>query len=424
MSCTSAKVDDNNASEKKNKNYVGWVDSTAKDITYKDGAIYIRVKQNLGTFNIGVINSAEKTIPVLSTNQEFTTSPLYLKTSKKTYTLRNDGYIKTYASRTKNVISMHYQLDKKFEVVVDFEFYKSSEDTHTDMLKVTYTVTNLSDKKDDFALKAIYDTVLGESDSYHFYTSENLPIKNEVSYRTMQNQKWFTSKNKNAAMQFLLNGADTTAPELVALANYSTFQKNSWEPEMLSYRAFDTVLSYNNSAVGILWPSIKLNPQKSYKNVFYLAFATDGEEPCGHNYIFKPEEVENVDTTETQQKVDLNPAQKVVEPTAEIPTYYEQVNVVPIPSPVETVIIEEIPEIPLNRPAEEKKSAKVEEKNLDSSENDDDLLGGLKPEQLTPDYIQQLIDRITELENDSSTVNAQEIIDLNTELDLILSVLR
>lgn len=412
MSCTSAKVDDNNASEKKNKNYVGWVDSTAKDITYKDGAIYIRVKQNLGTFNIGVINSAEKTIPVLSTNEEFTTSPLYLKTSKKTYTLRNDGYIKTYASRTKNVISMHYQMDKKFEVVVDFEFFKSSEDTHTDMLKVTYTVTNLSDKKDDFALKAIYDTVLGESDSYHFYTSENLPIKNEVSYRTMQNQKWFTSKNKNAAMQFLLNGADTTAPELVALANYSTFQKNSWEPEMLSYRAFDTVLSYNNSAVGILWPSIKLNPQKSYKNVFYLAFATDGEEPCGHNYLFKPEEKVEESSVE---KVDFTNQKNVISTPQEINPPVQVINKDPeekskqLPPQVEIPVEkEEVPEI----------------EPIQTTQSETKLNSGLKPEQLTPEYIQQLIDRITELENDSSTVNAQEIIDLNTELDLILSVLR
>ena len=84
---------------------------------------------------------------------------------------------------------------------------------------------------------------------------------------------------------FIFYGADTTPIELVALANYSTFQKNTWEPNMLSYRAFDNILSYNNSAVGVIWPEAKLSPGESSKNVFYIALATDGEKPAAEQFL-------------------------------------------------------------------------------------------------------------------------------------------
>lgn len=375
-SCGSTKVDEQSDKvPRQNKNYLGWVDSTSKDVVYKDGIINLRVKQNLGTFNIGVINEDKKVIPTLSTAEEFTTSSMYLKTSKKMYALRNDGNIKTSASRTTNGISLNFFLDRKFDFTVNFDIIKSSEFVQSDMIKVTYIVTNLGPKREDFSLKTIFDTVLGETDNSHFYTSEKLPINNEVLYRTMQNQKWFVSKNKNASMQFILSGADITPPQLVALANYSTFNQNSWEPDVLSTRAFNTVLSYNNSAVGICWPSEKIEQNESYKKVFYLAFAIDGSIPVGHEYVLNQKsQDENLDLM-----IDLNSNNKV------------------------------------------KESVKVfvSDKSLDETTKIN-----LSKEQLTPEYIQNLIDKITELEKDTSNVKMEEINILNKELDDILSALR
>lgn len=418
--CKSTDIEEKQDEGVKNKNYVGWVDSTGKDVVYKDGIVQIKVKQNLGTFNIGVVNENGKVIPVLSTSEEFTTSAFYLKTSKKLYTLRNDGNIQTSATRKKNSVALNYYLDKAFDVSVNFETMESGELGTADMIKVTYKVTNLGAKKDEFSLKAVFDTVLGETDRYHFYTSENLPVKNEVAYRTMQNQKWFVSKNKSAAMQFILNGADTTAPDLVALANYSTFQKNSWEPEMLTYRAFDNVLSYNNSAVGILWPVAKVKPMESYKNIFYISLAADGEEPAGHKLIFKPEPEEET------EKVDLGPEKQnlVVEDAI------ESEEELPLPPPVKTKKAENMPmeaveveplaeaaELPVK--AEPLVEDKIEEISLPPEPEKT-----VKDDRLTNDYIQNLIDRITELESDTSKTNTEELQLLNDELDEILSALR
>ncbi len=394
FSCKSTKVEDDVREAQSGKSYVGWVDSTGKDVVYNDGLVNLRIKQSLGTFNIGIVNDRNKIIPALSTTEEFTTSLLNLKTSKKTYTLRKDANIQFFATRKDNGIEVSYFLDGVFSVTVYFEIF-SSEDSKgllgadSDMIKVTYTVTNLGAKKDDFALKAIFDTVLGEADKYHFYTSENLPVKNEVIYRTMKNQKWFVSKNKNAAMEFIFDGADTTAPELVALSNYSTLQNNGWEPEMTANRSFDTVLSYNNSAVGVIWPSKKLTPSESYERIFYISVASDGNEPAGHKYIFKQEEEDikkvEVSSDKAGAVSDVSSPEPVKEEKVETPA--------PVPVPQTPVQKEEVDVKP-------------------------------KKQQVDPEYIQKLIDRITELENDTSKVSSEELDSLNKELDKILSALR
>ena len=48
----------------------------------------------------------------------------------------------------------------------------------------------------------------------------------------------------------------------------------------------------------------------------------------------------------------------------------------------------------------------------------------MSKEQLTPEYIQSLLDRIAELEEDTTSVNRQELLQLNAELDAILTYLR
>ena len=45
-------------------------------------------------------------------------------------------------------------------------------------------------------------------------------------------------------------------------------------------------------------------------------------------------------------------------------------------------------------------------------------------DKLSPEYIQSLIDRISALEEDSPSLNRQELLELNAELDAILNYLR
>ena len=57
-----------------NPSYIGWVDTSSKDVIFRKGIMQIKVKPSMGTFNLGLINSKNRVVPVLATGNEFTTS--------------------------------------------------------------------------------------------------------------------------------------------------------------------------------------------------------------------------------------------------------------------------------------------------------------------------------------------------------------
>ncbi len=386
------------------KDFTGWIKGTRKNITERFGKIQIKIKSGIGSYTIAVLNEKDKPVPVLSTANEYVTNTFYLKTSRKIYNLVTDNNVKSSARQTTDGAVINYEIPNVAQVSVYFSCFASQKKKEADMIKVTATVKNISNRNDDFSIKALLDTVLGEAAAFHYYTWEDIPVKNEVLYRTLQNQKWFVSKNINAAMQLFFTGAESTAPELVALANYSTFEKNSWEPDMLNYRVFDTVLSYNNSGVCAIWKPMKLAPSESGKIVFYMALSGDGTPATGEKYAyskqFKDKEEEDKDGKSVSGLEIITPysvedAEEVIPGVTEFAGVTETVSEVP-----------SVPETPAEIP------------------NVDFYIKNITKEHLTPEYIQSLLDRIAALEEDSPSLNRQELLQLNAELDAILTYLR
>lgn len=373
-----------------------WTDNSGKSLPVSDGIVTLRYKKRVGSFNIAVRNAAEKNIPVFSTANEYTSSSFFLKSNNKIIKLINDGAVKTGYTKSDRGLRITYAVADTADVLLEFMIFPSQEGGQSDMVKVTATVTNKSQRRRELALKAVLDTILGETDAWHFYTRINVPVKNEVLYKTMENEKWIVSRNPNAAMQIFFYGADCTAPEAVALGNYSTFDKNEWLPNMYSYRQFDSVFAYNNSAVEVVWPAFKLNPNESGKCIFYMAFAADYETPKGDKFLF-PE----ADESENEAAVVLpeTPAQDKVT-TRTIETYV----------PEEEEDEEESPKLRLP-----KKKGKTAKKKINANK--------FSNQQLTPEYVQNLLDRIIALEEDDASLNKAEIYQLNAELDAILDVL-
>ena len=302
-----------------------------------------------------------------------------------------------------------YQILDVADVNVNFSCFasdKENKDSEIDMVKITVTVKNTGTRNDEFSIKAVLDTVLGEASEFHFYTFEGVPVRNEVLYRTLQNQKWFVSKNVNGALQLFFKGADCTTPELVALANYSTLEKNTWEPDMLSYRAFDTVLSYNNSAVCAIWKPMKLAPSETGNVVFYLSFAADGKMPTGEKFVYSKEYAESAAAVAASGSEESAEKPKVDADGVEVISSNPAVETLTEKSGYGPQVINESGEVPQEIPTV------------------DFYIKNMSKEHLTPEYIQSLLDRIAALEEDSPSLNRQELLQLNTELDAILTYLR
>lgn len=363
------------------KYYRSWnaVPNKKVDSTY--GIIRLRAIPKRGAFNIGVVNQEGKTIGVLSNQNEYSTSYFTVKLGKKVYKLTASADIRTKARATENNVQVIYNVDDTADILLEFNPFETVTGAGIDLLQVKVTVTNLTNKALDVTLKNVMDTILGEADVYHFYTSDDLPVKTETTFRSMSNAKYFNSKNNAAWAQFLLDGADITPADSVSLANFSTVDTSSWEPATVSNRTFDTVTSYNNSAVEIIWPAKKILKDESTVFIYYLAFAADGNRPNGYEYISARTKGVPVASGDTAVKVNTVP---------EVKTPVSQ----PEPDPVEDV--EEI----------------------------DDDYNSIPKELLTPEYIQSLLDRIESLEADNPSLNRTELQMLNDELDFILSIMR
>ena len=191
---------------------------------------------------------------------------------------------------------------------------------------------------------------------------------------------------------------------------------------MTTFRSFDTVLSYNNSALAIYWPKVSLEPQEEYSEVFYISMASGDEIPGGAAYITgqtsedsgeeAPAVEEKASGTEEKQEPAVENIQAVKEEAAKT----EPAKVEPSktePAKTETA-----------KP--ENKAEQAETKTQSISAVDEKTPGkrpSITEDKLTFDYIQMLLDKIENLEEGDPEVNKEEINALNAELDAILEIL-
>ena len=404
------------------KNYTGWVSSAIRPITSVRGNIKLYVRPKKGTFGIFVMNENEKAVPVISSANEYTTTSFYLKAGNKIIKLCDDSNVVSAAKKTETGIRIRYTIEKVAIVMIDMSCISSKEGEPEDTVKITAEIQSQSKKKTDFSLKLLFDTVLGETDRHHFYTSQNLPVKNEVLYHSMEEEKWFVSKNAKACMQIILAGADISPVETVALANFATVDTKKWEADMTTYRSFDTVLSYNNSAVGIYWPKTTLTTEQVSEPVtFYVSLAADGAVPGGADYILAIEEAKN---KPAEEETEAAAEEEQTEPAAaETPAAEETVqNIQAVKEEIPAAVQEtpkETPKETIKETPKEVVSSEPETQNTKNVAAVQEITG----DRLSYDYIQKLLDKIERLEEGDPEVNKDEINLLNAELDAILNIL-
>ena len=395
--------------ENSKKNYTGWISTSTRPVTCVFGNIKIIVYPKKGTFALFINTENDKTIPVISSANEYTTTSFYLRAGKKLVKLCDDTNVVSAAKKTANGVKIRYTIDKVAVVMIDFECIASKEGENQDTIKITSTILSQSKKKTDFSLKLLLDTVLGETDRHHFYSSNGTPVKGEVLYHSMKDEKWIVSKNAKGSMQVILDGADISPIESVALANFTTLNTKKWEADMTTFRSFDTVLSYNNSAVAVYWPKTTLEPENECSHIFYLSIAEGDKVPGGAEYILAQTasmEAEAAGDAEQNKAEEAAPAKQQNAPVENIQAVKEPEKTEPKavePVKPEPVIAEPVPEPKVETPSP--------------------AVSAISDDKLSIDYIQQLLDRIESLEEGDPDVNKEEINALNEELDAIITIL-
>lgn len=344
-----------------------------------------------GTFAIYGVAEKGNHIPLLTTKDGNCKSYFIVKSGTHEYKLQSKAGIKTEVRNTPLGAQMAYLVSGNFQAVVDFSFMPSiATSTRIDMLRITVFIINIANDVKPFALKGVFDTSLGENTSAHFSTAARKNINSEIQFQSMEEELWVRSSNKDAAIQFLLGGKQISTIESVTLATRDKLDSVTWIPSVQTSKSFNSVTSYNDSAVGINWPVTYLDVCRTATYGFYISVATGGNNPAGKQFLADLEE----------GRTALGIAAKNSESkTAEAPK--------PV-SLTEEEVASVTPNV-LNKIPSSSKEAFVKTQEI-------------KESQLDPEYIQGLLDRIAMLKEDES-MDQTELTSLNEELDSILKKL-
>ncbi len=360
-----------------------------------------------GTFSIYMENSkTSKYVPILNSLDSSSGTRLYLKAGSFVHVLSKNAGIPVSQYLTDTGFHIEYTIKNLALVTLNFTFVSSEDGVlgeFADVIIADIYVTNTSGKTDSFALKAVFDTVLGESVARHF-TTKTFPVVNEeMAFSSMYADPWIRTSDGTNSMQFLLDGDTITRPLSVTLANRDLLLTDVWNPTLIPGRGFNSLFSFNNSAVCIHWNSYRISPKLQSAIRFYITAASNEQTPADTSSSFFS-------------------GGKAAEISTEIMT-------------VQEMAIEEIIEPPVvyevtgKTPVDDKGSFQQPEKEPvdDVSVQDTNPYEYTKPitqEQLDPAYIEALLAKIEGFESDSTDIDREEILRLNAELDAILEYLR
>lgn len=394
---------------------------TKRNIKKQFGNIGFVVKGSLGSFNLYAIDKKGNQIPVLAGYEEFTTSFMSLLIGEREYRLNNKVGVITGTRETDNGVQLVYSIQDKALVFVDFKCIKVSEDYGENVLKVDITIENTSKNPNTYGLKNVYDTYLAEQEGTHFRSSQKLVIDSELQTRLVDSVKWIYSGNKNAGVQFLLSGADIKTPDVLSLSNKDVLSLPSWIPDLIPNRPFDSVFSYNNSAIGLNWENIKIKPKEKKTITYYMVFTTDNENLLGDVFLEEFEKKNKKSNVKNgvviySDKENINSSYENNESVLDYENFRKLDNNVINENDVSSSVVES------NENDNTNKTEQLTE-NSEQSFNVVNVVPNIPSSKLNYEYVQILLDKINNLEAEGSKVDREELLKLNSELDTIMKVL-
>ena len=333
----------------------------ASDIILDCNPLKLVLYEYTGTFSL--YRKSQKTgkyVALIEPGNYSTTSGFYLKTDTSFRKLTRSAGIKIQAEENETGAALIYEVDKDTTVKIQFSPLSSGYSAGTDSVKVDVFITNNSPAIRTYAAKAVFDTVLGENSGKHFYTSKQSVIDNEQGFLSMSSDKWIASSDGYDTIKFILYGNDISVPFYTAVSNRDLLLSNVWLPTFTEGRLFDSVKTYNNSAVAVYWRDIELAENAKGNFSFYITTASANKKAADLNHL------------------DKNAIKKISELYSDSDNYYTD------------------------------------------SHGTKLTIGVLTQAQLDPEYIAELLERIHTLEINADGSNRDEILKLNAELDAIM----
>ena len=312
--------------------------------------------------------------------------------------LNNKSGKKIIISQAKDKITVMFQVSMDFLVTQTFSFVPSKQRSTGKLLKVVTEVQNISGDIVDIGLKAVFDTSLGEKNLIPLYTDLRSEIGAELMLQpVLEKDSVIFSADRGYACLFFLRNEYMTTPTSVYIANWERLVTKKWLPSYINGRSFR---KYSSADPGLLyvWSAQKI-PDKAKLSVtncigFYdYRNTTEGVTAYSAYTQAVPEE--------TAQSVSAS-----IEQSA-ITTIYRTA---PVNPPVD----------PKAQPRDSSSSTASAEQPAAVQPSEQDIsTEPVKTEEPKKDYryVQELLDKIAELEQSADELSIEEIAKLRTEVD-------
>ncbi|HZK19264.1 MAG TPA: hypothetical protein VFC68_00920 [Treponemataceae bacterium] len=235
-------------------------------------------------------DTADKRIqwePLLDTSRYTSNTAYYVLLDSGVFKLARSASMQIDASvnAKENTVRVDFTLKKIAKITVLMHVFSSKPDVPADSIHVELIMKNLKDTESFMAIKAVYDTYLGEGFKYHFSTANKDAIDSEIVFEDMSTEKWICSQNATASIRFLLHGDTITSPRSATLANKDVFLTNTWQPPAKIGRRFNSLFSYNNSALSIIWKPVYVASEKTAVLGYYITTSERGAEPAAYENV-------------------------------------------------------------------------------------------------------------------------------------------
>ena len=312
--------------------------------------------------------------------------------------LNNKSGRKIIISQSKDEITVMFQLSMDFLATQTFSFVPSKQRSTGKLLKVVTEIQNISGDIANIGLKAVFDTSLGEKNLIPLYTDLRSEIGAELMLQPiLEKDSVVFSADRGYACLFFLRNEYMTLPTSVYVANWEQLVTRKWLPSYVSGRSFR---KYGSTDPGLLyvWSEQKV-PNKAtltvtncigfydYRNAAetvtaYSAYTQTAPEETARS-AGKP--VGNLTVTTIYRNI---PA---TQPAAAAPK--TQVSGISEPAAEQTPTDQPAGQEPSVQPGKDEKPKKDYR------------------------YVQELLDKIAELEQSSDELSMEEIKKLRTEVD-------
>lgn len=231
------------------------------------GKIKCELIKSTGRFSLYYLDDISKRtyIPLIFAKDPETTS-IFLSLNNNIYTPGDSSYFSQKIVRNNEYSGSFIWTSKLIRVTENFTLIKSVSSTLYDGIKITITLTGLSESTNKVGLSYLFDTYLGEKSRIHFITDSGTVINSETRYSNSYPLYFLSPVEKKSfkGLQCMLRGPGISVPDTVIFANWKRLKENIWEYKPQISRNFNFLpYSINDSAFALYYDQQLLQKNKN-----------------------------------------------------------------------------------------------------------------------------------------------------------------